>query len=79
MKALWPGKHAYKDDWKVGISVDKQASGEYEVDALSGATITSQGVTNMLHFWLGKMGFQPFLEHYAEHLRKHSSKVVGMN
>jgi Na+-transporting NADH:ubiquinone oxidoreductase subunit C len=34
------------------------------VDGLSGATLTSNGVTNLLHFWLGENGFGPYL---AEH------------
>ena len=33
----------------------------YEVDGLSGATITSRGVTNLLQFWLGSEGFGPYL------------------
>ena len=36
----------------------------YQVDGLSGATITSRGVTNMLAFWLGETGFGPYLEQY---------------
>jgi Na+-transporting NADH:ubiquinone oxidoreductase subunit C len=31
------------------------------VDALSGATLTSVGVENMIHYWLGEHGFGPFL------------------
>ena len=33
----------------------------YEVDGLSGATITSKGVSNLLAFWLGNEGFGPFI------------------
>ena len=33
----------------------------YHVDGLSGATITSNGVTNLMHFWLGENGFGPYL------------------
>ena len=33
----------------------------HEVDALTGATYTAQGVTNLLRFWLGEDGFGPFL------------------
>jgi Na+-transporting NADH:ubiquinone oxidoreductase subunit C len=31
------------------------------VDGLAGATLTSVGVTNLLHFWMGEDGFEPFL------------------
>ena len=33
---------------------------------MSGATITSNGVTNMLHFWLGEHGFGPYLAEYKK-------------
>ena len=34
----------------------------HEVDALSGATITTQGVENLVRFWTGDLGFGPFLQ-----------------
>jgi len=58
----WPGKRVYDADWNVQIEVSKRATGDYQVDALSGATITSNGVTNMLQFWLGENGFGPYLK-----------------
>ena len=43
-------------------SVDPQsAKATHQVDGLAGATLTSQGVNNLLHFWLGESGFGPFL------------------
>ena len=65
-KAKWAGKEVYRDD-DVAISiikgtVDPQSSNaKYQVDGLSGATLTSRGVHNMLHFWLGDDGYKPFL------------------
>lgn len=61
-KDLWPGKHVYDKDWNVKVEVTKAAAGAYEVDALSGATITSNGVTNMMRYWFGKNGFRPYLK-----------------
>lgn len=61
-KAKWPGKKIYSDA-AVKIKVVKGAgSGEYEVDGLSGATITSNGVSSMLEYWLGDEGFGPYIE-----------------
>lgn len=65
-KALWPGRRAFDDDFQTKITVVKGEAGPpsedpYRVDGLSGATITSRGVTNMLHFWLGEEGFGPYL------------------
>jgi len=31
------------------------------VDAISGATLTANGVENMVHFWLGEQGYGPLL------------------
>ena len=38
----------------------------HEVDGLSGATITSRGVSHLLEFWLGDLGFKPYLERVRE-------------
>ena len=68
-KDLWRDpdnpKKIFGDDGNVVIEVVKGAaepSDEYAVDGLSGATITSRGVTNMLKFWMGPQGFGPFIE-----------------
>jgi len=37
------------------------ANASYQVDGLSGATLTSRGVSNLLSFWMGENGFQTFL------------------
>ena len=65
-KAKWVGRKAFDERGRVKIAVRKGPAGPadvdpYEVDGLSGATITSRGVTNMLHFWLGSEGFGPYL------------------
>lgn len=68
-KAMWPGKKVYQDGAvELGLSkgaVDPEAkNAAYRVDGLSGATLTSRGVTNLIHFWLGENGFHPFLENF---------------
>jgi Na+-transporting NADH:ubiquinone oxidoreductase subunit C len=65
-KAKWVGRKAFDERGRVKIAVAKGPAGPpetdpYRVDGLSGATITSRGVTNMLQFWLGKQGFGPYL------------------
>ena len=65
-KALWPGKQVYRDG-EVALSlikgnVDPSApQATWQVDGLAGSTLTSRGVTNLVHFWLGENGFGPFL------------------
>jgi Na+-transporting NADH:ubiquinone oxidoreductase subunit C len=34
----------------------------YQVDGLSGATLTSNGVTNLVQFWMGDLGYGPYLQ-----------------
>ncbi|TYL47498.1 Na(+)-translocating NADH-quinone reductase subunit C [Marinomonas sp. IMCC 4694] len=66
-KALWKGKEVYDNEGqavlrlaKAGVdSSDPEAI--HKVDGLSGATLTSRGVTNLVQYWLGKEGFAPFL------------------
>jgi len=64
--ALWPGKKVYTPDGDVGLTVVKGAgSGQYEIDGVAGATLTSRGVDDMLKYWLGEDGFGPFLKDLA--------------
>lgn len=65
-KSQWPGKRIYKDG-DAAIALIKgtvnsaNAQADYQIDGLAGATLTSTGITNLMQFWLGEMGFQPFL------------------
>jgi Na+-transporting NADH:ubiquinone oxidoreductase subunit C len=66
-KNLWPGKEIYDDSNNVAIKIVKGGAKQgdvYGVDALSGATLTSNGVENTLHFWFGEQGFGPFIAKY---------------
>lgn len=65
-KSRWAGRLAFDDQWQPALRVKKGMAGPadadpYQVDGLSGATITSNGVTNMIQFWLGESGFGPYL------------------
>lgn len=60
--AQWPGKRIYDDSGDVAFRVVKGGgAGEHQIDGLAGATLTSRGVEYMIEFWLGDMGFGPFL------------------
>ncbi len=70
-KALWPGRKIYGADGEVRIKVVKGPAGPasedpYQVDGLSGATITSRGVTNLLAFWLSDQGFGEYFDTFRE-------------
>lgn len=48
---------------RLGVADDEAPPGSpHLVDGISGATVTSQGVTGLLRFWLGPDGFGPYLE-----------------
>ena len=70
-KSLWPGRKIYDADGNPEIMVIKGQAGTpdaapYEVDGLSGATITGRGVGYLLQFWLGEQGFKPFIENFRK-------------
>ncbi|XKH58937.1 Na(+)-translocating NADH-quinone reductase subunit C [Halomonas sediminis] len=66
-QAQWEGKEIFPDEDSVmpAIRVARGAgTGEHEVDGLSGATLTSKGVTNMVQFWLSPEGFGEYLARF---------------
>lgn len=66
-KRIWPGKQVFRDD-QVAIQVLKGAvpagsnDKQWQVDGLSGATLTTKGVDNLVRYWMGDHGFKPLLE-----------------
>ena len=75
-KSLWKGKKIYSSSGEVKISVIKglvdpdSLEADYQIDGLSGATITSRGVSNMLSFWLGDLGYGKFLKKLKKELEE---------
>lgn len=70
-RASWKGRRAFDEEGKPVIAVTKGPAPPpedepHEVDGLSGATITANGVTGLVRFWLGEEGFGPFLARYAK-------------
>ena len=67
-KALWDGKKISSETGEILISVIKGSvdktspKAQYQVDGLSGATISSRGVSNLLSFWLGDLGYGPYMK-----------------
>lgn len=72
-KRQWVGKEVYSEDRsepqvrlvKGGVSSDAQNK-EHKVDALSGATLTSRGVEQLVNYWMGDRGYAPFLQKLRE-------------
>lgn len=61
-KAQWAGKKIKNQEGKLMIQVSKTpGSSDHHIDAIAGATLTSNGVHNLVRFWLGESGFNKFL------------------
>jgi Na+-transporting NADH:ubiquinone oxidoreductase subunit C len=65
-KAGWQGRKIYNDDGVVELKVIKGKAkapdkAPHKVDGLSGATLTSNGVSYTIEFWFGEDGFGPFI------------------
>lgn len=67
-RALWHNKRLYDEQGRLRIAVvrgraDRQAEDfVYRVDGLSGATLTSRGVSKLVQFWFGPLGYRNFIE-----------------
>lgn len=63
---LWPGRRVFDERGEVRIEVIKGHAGPpaddpYRVDGLSGATMTSRGVSALVRFWVGEHGYGIYL------------------
>lgn len=69
-RKLWHGKLVYDKTGAQKIQLVKGRVGpddpqaRFHVDGLAGATLTANGVTNMLRYWLGEDGFAPYLKRF---------------
>lgn len=67
--AQFVGKKATDEQGNPALRVTKPGSArdpQYDIDGLSGATLTSNGVQHLYTFWLGEKGFGPFLEKFRK-------------
>jgi Na+-transporting NADH:ubiquinone oxidoreductase subunit C len=66
-RAKWVGKQAFDDSGVLKIEVIKgkvdpvSPLARYQIDGLSGATLTTRGVDHLVKFWLGANGYEPLL------------------
>ncbi|MBX2850047.1 MAG: Na(+)-translocating NADH-quinone reductase subunit C [Acidiferrobacterales bacterium] len=77
-QATWSGKQLADQQGEIALAVIKGTVGpntsdpEYKIDGLAGATLTSNGVTNLVKFWMGENGFGPYLKRYRDSLSSSS-------
>lgn len=65
--AEWPGKQLYDATGEPRLEVIRGEVPEgpnaiHQVDGLSGATLTGQGVSRLLRYWIGPHAYGPYLE-----------------
>jgi Na+-transporting NADH:ubiquinone oxidoreductase subunit C len=66
-RSLWRDKRLFDESGTLRIRVVKgrvpadDPMADYHVDGVSGATLTGNGVTNLMQYWLGDHGYGPYL------------------
>ncbi len=68
----WVGKKIFDEDGsarievirgpvRIGNSPEQVRQASFQIDGLSGATLTGRGVSNLVRYWTGPHGFGPYL------------------
>jgi Na+-transporting NADH:ubiquinone oxidoreductase subunit C len=70
-QALWVGRQAFDANWEPKLTMIKGNAGPpaqdpHRVDAISGATITSNGVSRLIGFWMSNDGYGRYLKQFRE-------------
>jgi len=71
-KASWVGKTVLGKNYDPVIDVLKgsvnpaSSKANQQIDGLSGATITANGVEGLVNYWVGENGFGPFLANFRK-------------
>ena len=70
-RAQWVGKEVFDSSGQPQLEVVKgfvpvdSPSRQHQVDGLSGATLTGNGVTDLVRYWTGPDGFGPYLSSFG--------------
>ncbi|HSG89584.1 MAG TPA: Na(+)-translocating NADH-quinone reductase subunit C [Pseudomonadales bacterium] len=71
-KVKWQGKELFDASGEPAIELTKTLAPQdsdlrdHQIDALSGATMTSRGVENLVNFWAGDLGYGPYLKNMRQ-------------
>jgi Na+-transporting NADH:ubiquinone oxidoreductase subunit C len=80
-QAKWQGRKVYGGSGEIrfrvasGVVQPGSAAESYEVDALTGASVTANAVTRLIAYWFGPHGYVAFLDQ----LRENPPTRVGTN
>lgn len=65
--STWAGKRVYDDAGRSRFSLTKNASDSpYSVDLITGASVTSEALGNIVRFWMGPQAYGPLLQALRE-------------
>lgn len=64
--AQWRGKRIYDENGELRIDVVKGAQGPYQVDLISGASVTSDAAGNIVRYWFSDDGYRTLLDQLRE-------------
>lgn len=78
-KAMWDGRKLYDEETgqpkAMVFKGPAPKTDEYAVDGLSGATITSRGVTNLIRYWASDDGYGTYLSKLKEEINDDKSSA----
>jgi len=82
-RAQWHGKQLFDDSGELLFHVAEgpvspgSAAAAYQVDALTGATVTAKAVTALVRYWLGPDGYGPLLNRLREQPPRPQAMAAG--
>jgi len=82
-RAQWQGKQLFDDSGELLFHVAEgpvspgSAAAAYQVDALTGATVTAKAVTALTRYWLGPDGYGPLLNRLREEPLRPQAMAAG--
>jgi Na+-transporting NADH:ubiquinone oxidoreductase subunit C len=79
-KQQWVGLSMFDENGNPALGVARGAAppdSNHLVDGLSGATITANGVTNLIRYWTGPDGYQNFLRQLEAELQASEGETRG--
>lgn len=65
-KEIWKGKKVFDESWNLKLRVIKgrvdqnREEAVFQIDGLSGSTLTTRGIDHLVTFWMGQNGYGPF-------------------
>ena len=69
---IWQGRAIYGNDGSIRFRIaagpvePDSAAAAHQVDGISGASVTARGVSQLVRYWFGAHGYEPFLDNLRD-------------